>query len=141
MAAPPRLLQTAPVTGFGPEVEARWRPARAISWVVVPLMVVASAAGLLVGDVYREPVPVAALLRGNDLVTLVVAAPLLAAALLAARRGSARAQLVWAAMLAYTVYTYATVVFGTTFNALFLVHVALFSLAVFALVAVLSRLG
>ena len=91
------------------------------------LMVVAAAGGLWADGLYRDPEPFAAALRGYDLVTLVVAAPLLVGALLAARHGSAGAQLVWLGMLAYAVYDYAIYVFGAAFNAFFLIHVALFT--------------
>jgi hypothetical protein len=80
------------------------------------------------------------MLRAFDLVSLVVAVPVLAACLVPARRGSPRVQLVWVGMLGYVGYTYAMYVFGASFNAAFLVHVALFSLAVFALVLALGGL-
>jgi hypothetical protein len=75
---------------------------------------------------------------GNDLVTLVVAAPLLAGSLVLARRGSDRARLVWPGMLYYTLYNYAFYLFGAAFNPLFLVYVALFALPFFALIFALA---
>ena len=110
----------------------RW--ARRLSVLVTLLLTVSSLAGLLVPGLYRDPDAVVAMLRGNDLVTLTLAVPLLVWSLVAERLGSLRAQLVRAGMLAYCVYSFATVVFGTAFNALFLLHVALFSLSIAALV-------
>jgi hypothetical protein len=69
-----------------------------------------------------------------------VAVPALIAALLLSERGSRRAQLVWAGTLAYPIYNYAFYVFGTAFNDIFLPHVALFSLLLFALALTLTNL-
>jgi hypothetical protein len=104
------------------------------------LLAVASAAGLFVPSLYQDPEPVRALLRGYDLTTLVLAVPMLAVALLPALRHSARARLVTVAVLAYVVYTYASYVFGTAFNDLFLLHVAVFSTAIFALALALATI-
>jgi hypothetical protein len=97
------------------------------------LIATGSAAGLFVHGVYRDPASVAAMLRGYDLTALAIIAPLLAVTLLPVFRRSARAQLLWAGALAYAVYHSAMYVFGAQFNAIFLIHVAVFSLSVFAL--------
>jgi hypothetical protein len=107
-----------------------WRSARVMSVMILALMAVESVAGLWVRGLYRDPPPVAAMLRAYDLVTLVIVVPALALALLVSGR---LAQLVWLSALAYGVYNYAIYVFGTAFNTLFLIHVALFGLLVFAL--------
>jgi len=117
-----------------------WRVAWWLSAAVAVAMAAASAAGLWLDGLYQDPAWAGAAARGGDLVTLVVAAPLLAAALLLARRGSERAELVWVGMLAYSVYNYAYYVFGLAFNDVFLLHVALFSASVFALILALAGL-
>jgi len=101
--------------------------------VVVFLMAVASGAGLLFHDLYQDNALVASSWYGNDLVTLLVATPLLAVAVLGAWGGSRRAHLVWMGMLAYTLYNYAFYLFGAAFNSLFLVYALLFTLSGFAL--------
>lgn len=116
------------------------RGARVLSGVVAGLMAAASAAGLWWAGLYRDPAPVVALLRGYDLVALLVAVPVLVGALVRACRGSARAELLAACALAYAVYHYAIYVFGTAFNALFLAHLALLGLAAVALVLTLRNL-
>jgi hypothetical protein len=103
-------------------------------------MIAASAGGLWIDGLYQDPASVSAVFRGYDLVTLMVAAPLLAVTLLPSLRDSPRARLVWVSMLAYSAYNYAVYVFGAAFNDFFLVHVALFSLSVFALVLALGTL-
>jgi hypothetical protein len=110
-----------------------------LSAAIVLLMVVSSVAGLAVDGVYEDPDSVVAMLRAYDLVTLVVVVPLLVAASIAGRRGSTTGWLLWLSTLLFGVYNYAGYVFGATFNALFLVHVALFSLSVSALTLALAR--
>jgi hypothetical protein len=79
--------------------------------------------------------------RGYDLIALVIVAPLLAVTLLPALRRSVRAQLLWTGGLAYAVYHSAPYVFGTKFNDIFLVHVAVFSLSVFAFGLAIAKPG
>ncbi len=111
------------------------RAARVLTGVVLGLMVVQSLLGLVVDDLYPEQVWAVAALRGNDLVTLVVAVPVLAAALLASRRSpSAASVTAWLGMLFYGVYNFAYYAFGTRFNDVFLVHVAAFASSVAGLV-------
>ncbi len=112
----------------------RSTPAYVLSTVILILTIVASAGGVFANALYRDNLLVTSGWYGNDLVTLLVAAPILAAALVLARRGSQRARLVWLGMLAYTLYNYAFYLFGAAFNSLFLVYVALFALSIFALV-------
>jgi hypothetical protein len=105
--------------------------ARFLSAILVGLLATASGAGLFVDDLYQDPAPVVAMFRGYDLIALIIA-PLLAVTLLPALRRSVRTQLLWTGGLAYAVYHSALYVFGTEFNDIFLVHVAVFSLSVFA---------
>ncbi len=81
--------------------------------------------GLAYTGLYPEQPWAVAAFRGNDLVTLLVAAPLLAAAMLASRRRpSCASVLVWLGMLHYGVYNYAYYAFGAAFSSAFLLHVA-----------------
>jgi hypothetical protein len=99
-----------------------------------------SVAGLLMKDLYQDTSWATAALRGGDLVTLVVAVPILFLAMVLASRGSSRARLVWIGALAYTLYNFAFYVFGAAFNDLFLVHVVAFSSSIFALIATTTSL-
>lgn len=110
------------------------RIAHHLSVIIAILMVLASGVGLFFHDLYRDNALVASSWYGNDLVTLIVAAPLFVGALIRARHGSRRAFLVWMGMLAYTLYNYAFYLFGAAFNGLFLVYAALYTLSGFALV-------
>jgi hypothetical protein len=126
--------------GTGTTGVAGRRLARRLSVAVAGLMAASSAVGLARRGLYRDAPANVATFRAYDLGSLTVATPLLAGALARAGQGSARADLLWAGMLAHVVYTYAYYVFGAAFNALFLVHVALFVLAAVALVLVLRSL-
>lgn len=115
-------------------LQTKLRPAYIFSAIIAILATVASAGGLFLGDLYRDNTFVASLWGGNDLVTLVVAVPMLVAALILSMRGSQRAQLVWLAMLDYMLYNYAFYLFAAAFNWFFLIYVALFTLSIFALI-------
>ena len=106
--------------------------AEGLSVLIVILMVVASTVGLLVDDVYPDGPWAREALRGGDLTTLLLAAPILLLSLVFVRRGSRRAQAVWLGTLAYSVYDYAYYAFGARFNDVFLVHVALLALSIWA---------
>ena len=105
----------------GPRLTAAW----ALSAVVLLLMVVQAVLGLADTGLYPEQPWAVAAFRGNDLVTLLLAAPVLAVAMLASRRRESSASvLVWLGMLHYGVYNYAYYSFGAAFSSAFLLHVA-----------------
>jgi hypothetical protein len=135
MGVPTMFASTAPATGGAP---ARWPPARIMSVLILALMAVQAVCGLWIAGVYRDPPEVVAMLRGYDLVTLVVVVPALALSVLPPWRDTRGARLVWLSVPAYGVYNYAFYVFATAFNTLFLVHVAVFALCVFTLAIGLS---
>jgi hypothetical protein len=109
------------------------RAARVASALLVGLLTAGSAAGLFVNGLYRDPASVAAMFRAYDLVALTIIVPSLAVTLLPPLRRSARAQLLRTSLLAYSVYHSAVYVFGTEFNDIFLIHVAIFSLSIITL--------
>jgi hypothetical protein len=111
-----------------------------MSGVILAVMAAGSVCGLFIPGVYRDPTSVVAVLRGYDLVTLLVVVPALALTVLTPWRRTRAGRLVWLSALAYGVYTYAFYVFGTAFSPLFLVHVAAFGLCVYALAIGLATL-
>ncbi len=125
-----------PATGRPPDGVPGW--CLSCGLVLVPLLVAAAGAGLLL-DVYAGETAFGRNgFRGADLVTLVVEVPVLVAALVAARRGSVRGTLVLLGALAYVTYQYAYV-FAYRWNVLFPVYVTLLSLSAFTLTGVLLR--
>lgn len=115
------------------------RAAYRLSGAIGVLMIVASAAGLLIDGLYRDGPWAREALRGGDLTTIAVAAPILIASMLLARRGSRAAQAVWLGALGYSLYNYAYYVFGAAFNDIFVLHIALFSLSIAALVLAIAH--
>jgi hypothetical protein len=116
------------------------RVATCLTWLVAALALAAALFGLLVDGLYTGDVSTAEMFRGYDLVTAVAVVPGLVLALLFARRGSVRARLATGGLVAYLVYTYTYYLFGTGFNDLFLLHVAVFATALWALALTLIAL-
>jgi hypothetical protein len=116
------------------------RAARILTIIIGALATLAAAGGLLISELYRDNIWITSAWHGTDLVTLLVAVPLLLGASLLAAHGSRRAQLVWLAMLAYMVYGYAYYLFGAAFNRFFLLYVAIFALAILALLFAVADL-
>jgi len=83
---------------------------------------------------FYDTVSSAAQEQGNDLITLVVGLPLLAVSTGLAFRGSLRGQLLLTGTLGFFLYTYMSMSMLTSFNALFLVYVALFGLSLYAFI-------
>lgn len=134
VAHAPRLTSPVRSDSRGPQLG---RAATALVAAVTALSLAAAGTGLLADGIYAGDPATAAMLRGYDLVMLVVALPLLVLGLLTARRGSLLGFVLTASLLAYTAYTYAYYVLGTGFNDLFLMHVAILSTATAALLLVL----
>jgi hypothetical protein len=86
------------------------------------------------GLYYYDTVSMAAQQQGNDIVTLVVGLPLLGVSTWLAFRGSLRGRLLLSGTLGFFLYTYMSMAMLTSFNALFLVYVALFSLCLVAFI-------
>jgi hypothetical protein len=108
---------------------------------------VSAIAGLMVDGMYasgRHGTGVEAtaqMLRGYDLVTLLVVLPALTWASTGSRRTAPSGKLVTVASLAYLGYTYAYYVFGNGFTDLLLLHIAVFTGSIIALIRALRRLA
>jgi hypothetical protein len=104
------------------------------------LMVVQAVTGLLLHDRYRDVEWIKATWLGNDGITLIVAAPLLAGGLVFATRGTPWGLLLWLGMLGYAIYNYAFYLFGAALNAFFPIYVTALLSSSLALFLALSRL-
>jgi hypothetical protein len=118
----------------------RQRIAYGLSAVIAVLMVAASVAGLWIDGLYRDGSWAREAFRGGDLTTLALVVPVLVGSLFLSMRGSSRARTVWIGALAYGVYNYAYYVFGAVFNDVFLLHIALLTLSIWATVLAVSSL-
>lgn len=128
--------------GPAPRHRVKVPSAQGASWATAALAGVGAASGLLVPDVYPQTAGTDAMLRGYDLLTLLLVVPMLVAALLAQRRTrlDVPGRLAETSLLAYLAYTYAYYVLGTGFTSLMLLHGAVFSTALVGLVLSLARL-
>jgi hypothetical protein len=87
------------------------------------------------GGLYaHESVSMAAQGVGMDLVTLLVGVPALLLVSYLAARGSVRGKLLRIGVFWYFTYSYLVILFGVTFNAFFLIYVALFSASLLGLI-------
>jgi hypothetical protein len=131
-----------------------------LSWLIAALALAATGIGLFYQDggsafsfttlrgqivqiygqgLYHYDTPLLALgNRAADAVTLIVGIPLLVVSMLLYRRGRLRGGLLLTGTLAYFLYYYGSMAFGTAYNPLFLVYVALFSSSLFAFVLSLT---
>jgi hypothetical protein len=86
------------------------------------------------GLYFYDTVSSTAQMQGNDLITLVVGLPLLAVSTWLAFRGSLRGRLLLTGTLGFILYTYLSMATLASFNALFIVYVALFTLSMYAFI-------
>ena len=118
--------------------------AKVAYWLSGALAVVAAfAAGgtALVPGVLRGTAVMNGSARGTALVVLLVAVPVLAIAMSFAARGSARAQIVWLGAVGYILYNSVLFLFMSPFNNLFLVYIAMMSLAIWSAAMVIRGVG
>lgn len=112
----------------------RMQVADRLGLIAVILAAVASAAGLVALDLYRDTAEGIRQARATDLVTLLVAVPALAIGLWRARAGSAGGRLVAIAALGYIAYSYAIFAFSVVIGPMTPVHIAILGLATWSLV-------
>ncbi|MFZ5442441.1 MAG: hypothetical protein ACOZQL_20700 [Myxococcota bacterium] len=105
------------------------------------LMLTQAATGLLVPSLYRDPQPwVLSAWRGNDVVTLVVAVPVLLWSTWRARAGSVRGLLLALGALWYCFYNDAYYLFGAALGPAFPLYSVLMVTCAVTLVVAVSRL-
>ena len=91
--------------------------------------------GLLWSGAYRDSPRIQAAWLGNDLVTLVVALPLLLVGLVFAKRGETSGRLLVAGVLSYVVYNSAFYLLGATLNIFFPLYAVIFVIGILAFVS------
>lgn len=107
---------------------------RATSGILAVLMAVQSLLGLFGSDAYRDVAWIKAAWFGNDLVTLLIAVPVLLGAMWSASRGSTRGRLIWLGTLGYATYNYAYYLLGAALNVFFALYVITFVVSVASLI-------
>jgi hypothetical protein len=101
----------------------------------------ASAASLAMPALIHGPAVSVGSLRGTALVILALAVPVLVLSMLAAARGSSLALLGWLGAAGFIAYQSVLFLFGSPFNGLFLVYVAMLSFAGWTLIALAPHVG
>lgn len=126
-----------------PEAGTRLTPAA--YWLSGALALIGAAgmaATIFVAGVLRGLPAMNGSARGTALVLLVITFPVLVVAmLLAARAGSVAAVVAWIGALAHLLYNSVLFLFATPFNSLFLLYLAMFSLALFSVVTVVRQVN
>ena len=111
------------------------------SIIIAFLTIIATSSGLFWKGLYKnDAVSVMSMAMGQDLVTLVICVPILLASCYLISRGSIRGRLMWMGTLFYFAYTYAIASFMVSYNQLFLIYVALFSISLYTFLAGLLSL-
>ncbi len=109
------------------------KPAYIVSIIVLALMIVASAGGLLMDNIYQDISVIAAGWVGNALISLVIGVPILAGSVVLSLRGHKGAKLVWMGMLYFSLTNYSLHLFGAEFNLFFPLYVVIVVLSIIAL--------
>ncbi|HKJ68128.1 MAG TPA: hypothetical protein VKA68_09260, partial [bacterium] len=104
------------------------------------LMLLVSAGGVLLPEMYRDSAFVLPQIFGQDLVSLILGVPLLIVSLIYAIQGSYKGRILWMGSIGYALYTSATYLFGLAYNQYFLLYVVFFSFSLFTFIAGLMHL-
>jgi hypothetical protein len=103
------------------------------------LMIIQALGGFVIPYLYRDSKEVIASWRGNDLVTLFVAVPVILWAVLCSQKKSVFAKYVWFAMLFYIFYNNCFYLFGASLNYFFFIYIAIFVLSITAILIAASH--
>ena len=99
------------------------------------LAIIATLSGLFWKSLYKhDTISITAQMMGQDLITLMIGVPILLLSLYLIYKDSIRGKLLWMGTLFYFLYTYASMSFLTSYNQLFLVYVAIFSISLYTFV-------
>jgi hypothetical protein len=110
-----------------------------LSKIITILAIIASCGGLFLKNLYQDNAFVKMAWFTNDIITLLVVAPLLVVAIYFSNKNSNRLHLILVGLLGYVFYNFAFYLFGAAFNIFFLIYAALVSLSAFTLVLFLSQ--
>lgn len=112
--------------------------ARTLTIVLVGVMVLQALAGLVLPSAYRDADWVVTSWFGNDIITLIIAVPLLIWGSYRALSGAISGLLIWLGVLGYSFYNYGYYLFGAALNAFLPIYLVAWIISAAALLAVLS---
>jgi hypothetical protein len=110
------------------------RRADGLALAALCLAAIAAASGLLLPDLYRDSGAWVREARATDMVTLLIAVPVLAVSMVLSLRNTVAARLIAAGALWYLAYSYAIFAFSVAPNPLTLLYIATLGAAAWALV-------
>lgn len=110
-----------------PDTSVQW-----LTYAIVLLAATATLGGIIMPSLYRDDDLIRTAWLANDIITFLLA-PLLLITLHQSKKGRRYARLLWLGLLAYIFYNYMFYLFGATFNAFFLIYVAIFICSFYAL--------
>ncbi len=121
-------------------MDTNFKTAVKLSIILAIFATIASVGGLTYSDLYRDSESIKSVWFVNDLITLLLAVPILLLSMFYALKESLKAQLVWIGSLWYLLYNYVFYLYGAQFNNFFLLYALLFSLSAYALIMTISNL-
>ena len=111
-----------------------------VTWLIALLMVIVSLAGILYrNQIYSNETLLNTFLP-NDVVNLIFGLPALLGCILLSRRDSLIGLLCWPGALLFVLYNYIAYVFALPLNMLFLLHLSLVMLSLYALFYLLANM-
>lgn len=106
-----------------------------LSIVIIALSLFASMMGVLSSSIYQDNETFITIWRSNDIITLIIALPLLIFIMFrSVKHLTPRLLMSWIGLLWYLFYNYAYYNFGAAFNKMFLVHLLIYTLCIPALI-------
>ena len=116
-------------------------PAYWLSSILSGVALLATAGSFFIPDLFsRDPAALGGCARGTALFLLVVDIPAIIICMFLTRRGSLRAPIIWLAAVSQVLYNAVYYAFSATFNSFFFIYIAMLSLAVWSLAALLQSL-
>lgn len=112
-----------------------------LSVIIIILSTIASIGGIFLDGLYQDNDFINRVWLGNDIITLVLAIPLMVIALIHTVKGSFKAQFIWLGTLWYMIYNYLFYSFGAAFNKFFLLHIFIFIFSSYAFILALTSLN
>lgn len=106
-----------------------------LSIILVVLTIGVTLTGIIMPSLYQDNPTFVIIWQSNDIITLAIACPIFIVGMLSyLKTHSIKALMIWMSMIWYLVYNYAYYVYGAAFNALYLGHLAIYSLALLTII-------
>ena len=112
-----------------------------LSFIIAILMAVASVAGILFRTIIYPTDELLGTFVSNDVVNLVIGLPITLGSMWLARRGKLIGLLFWSGALFFVLYNYLIYVLAMPFNLVFLLHLTLVTLSVYAIIGLVASIN